>query len=227
MNTVLFWDIDGTLLTTGRAGVFAWESAASEAAGRPVDLQQLHTAGLTDFAVGRAILNHLGLIEDGDILTRMVRNYETYLPKVLPRRQGRVLGGIEAVLQYMREGRPDIGSYLLTGNTEAGARAKLKYYGIVDYFDGGAFAREADTRVDIARRALQTVTNGRATSLDRIFVIGDTPHDVACGRAIGVKTIAVATGEYTANELREHDPWRTLDMFPDPDSFLALLEGTD
>ena len=226
-TTVLFWDIDGTLLTTGRAGIFAWEAAASEVAGRPVDLQQLRTAGLTDFAVARAILDHLGLSADGEVLARLVRSYEAHLPEVLPRRQGRVLEGVADVLQHERDACPDVSSHLLTGNTEAGARTKLTYYGIVDYFAGGAFARETDTRVDIARRALQIVTNGRPVSLDRVFVIGDTPHDVACGRAIGAKTIAVATGDYTVAELREHDPWQTLEVVPDPDSFFAILGATD
>ena len=56
VTTFLFWDIDGTLLTTGRAGIFAWEDAASEMAGRRIDLQRLQTAGLTDFAIGARIL---------------------------------------------------------------------------------------------------------------------------------------------------------------------------
>ena len=227
MKIVLFWDIDGTLLTTGRAGIFAWENAASETAGYPVDLQKLDTAGLTDFAVGRTILDHLDLPADRGVLTRMVRSYEAHLPDVLPLRQGRILSGIAALLEHVRDERPDVASYLLTGNTKAGAQAKLTYYGIVDYFSGGAFARETDTRVDIARRALEAVTEGQPISLDHSFVIGDTPHDVACGRAIGAKTIAVATGDYTGNELRQHEPWLTLDVIPDPDSFFAILEGTD
>lgn len=223
MKTVLFWDIDGTLLTTGRAGMFAWEEAASELVGRSIDLQRLSTAGLTDFAVGRSILELLKLPLDRDVLVRMVRSYETRLPAALPRRKGRVFQGVAEVLRYARDERTDVTSHLLTGNTAAGARAKLSYYGIWDLFSGGAFAEEPDTRVDIARRALRTITNRQSISLDRVFVIGDTPHDVACGKAIGAKTIAVATGSFTASELREYDPWQTWETVPDPPSFFSML----
>ena len=223
MKTVLFWDIDGTLLTTGRAGMFAWEEAASELVGRSIDLQRLSTAGLTDFAVGRSILELLKLPLDRDVLVRMVRSYETRLPAALPRRKGRVFQGVAEVLRYARDERTDVTSHLLTGNTAAGARAKLSYYGIWDLFSGGAFAEEPDTRVDIARRALRTITNRQSISLDRVFVLGDTPHDVACGKAIGAKTIAVATGSFTASELREYDPWQTWETVPDPPSFFSML----
>jgi phosphoglycolate phosphatase-like HAD superfamily hydrolase len=227
MKTVLLWDIDGTLLTTGRAGIFAWEKAAGEVAGYPVNLQDLKTGGLTDFAVGKAILDYLELPASSDVLPRMVNSYEAHLPGVLPLREGRVLGGVLEVLQYCRTRRPDVDSYLLTGNTAAGAHAKLTYYGIADYFLGGAFARETETRVDIAKRALEAVTDQDVNMLDHLFVIGDTPHDVTCGKAIGAKTVAVATGEFTEHELREYDPWRIIDSVPDPESFLAMLEGTD
>jgi phosphoglycolate phosphatase-like HAD superfamily hydrolase len=227
MKTVLLWDIDGTVLTTGRAGIFAWEKAAGEVAGYPVNLQDLKTGGLTDFAVGKAILDYLKLPVSGDVLPRMVNSYEAHLPGVLPLRKGRVLGGVLEVLQYCRIRRPDVESYLLTGNTAAGAHAKLTYYEIADYFLDGSFARETETRIDIAQRALEKVIDRDINMLGRLFVIGDTPHDVTCGKAIGAKTVAVATGEFTEDELREYGPWRTIDSIPDPESFLAILEGAD
>ena len=224
VTTFLFWDIDGTLLTTGRAGIFAWEAAASEAAGRPIELQTLQTAGLTDFAIGRAILESLGFASDGDRLARIVRTYEEVLPSVLPRRQGRVLEGVRNILEHARAERPDLGLYLLTGNTPGGARAKLTHYGLFDFFWGGAFAGPDGDRVDIARCALATATKGRPVELERVFVIGDTPHDVTCGRAIGAKTIAVASGDYSIDVLQAELPWRALPALPDVEIFLALLE---
>ena len=225
MTTLLFWDIDGTLLTTRRAGIFAWEAAASDAAGRPVDLQTLQTAGLTDFAVGRAILDSLGLAFGDGPLARIVRTYEEMLPSVLPRRQGRVLDGVRDILERARAERSDIGLYLLTGNTHVGARAKLTHYGLIDFFQGGAFANSVGDRADIARRALAIATEGGQVELERVFVIGDTPHDVACGRAIGAKTIAVASGDYSTAALQAELPWRALPALPDAETFFALLEG--
>ena len=224
VTTLLFWDIDGTLLTTQRAGMYAWEAAASEAAGRPVDLQSLRTAGLTDYAGGREILESLGLSSGDAPLARLVQTYEDTLPSVLSRRQGRVLEGAREILEHACADRPDIGLYLLTGNTPAGARAKLTHYGLLDFFRGGAFSDPAGDRADIARRALAMATNGRSVALERVFVIGDTPHDVSCGRAIGAKTIAVASGDYSTEALQAEAPWRALPALPDVDSFLALLE---
>ena len=224
MTTLLFWDIDGTLLTTGRAGIFAWEAAASEIAGEAVDLQKLSTAGLTDFAVGRAILDCLGLSMDDASLARIVRRYEERLPAALPRRPGRVLEGVRDVLQFVSDERSDIGLYLLTGNTQDGARAKLTHYGLFDFFAGGAFATATGDRTEIARRALAGATNGRSVPLERVFVIGDTPHDVRCGRAIGAKTVAVASGDYSVDMLQDLGPWRTLEVIPPVETFLAMLE---
>jgi len=224
VTTWLFWDIDGTLLTTGRAGIFAWEAAAGEAAGRPMDLQTLQTAGLTDFAIGRAILESLGLASDTGRLARFVRTYEEALPSALPRRQGRVLEGVRDILEHVRAERPDIGLYLLTGNTPGGARAKLTYYGLFGFFQGGAFADGNGDRAHIARRALVLATSGRPVALERVFVIGDTPHDVICGRAIGARTIAVASGNYPIEALQAEAPWRALRSLPDVETFLALLE---
>jgi len=224
---LLFWDIDGTLLTTGRAGIFAWEEAASDAAGYPVNLQSLKTAGLTDFSIGRSILEDLGFPSDGSRLSRIVRKYEEVLPLVLPHRQGRVLDGVLDILEYVRANRPDLGLYLLTGNTPDGAKAKLTYYGLFDFFQGGAFADVIGDRTDIARRALATATKGRSVDLEHVFVIGDTPSDVACGRAIGAKTIAVATGEYQLEVLRAESPWRALSVLPDVKMFLSLLGEAD
>ena len=80
------------------------------------------------------------------------------------------------------------------------------------------------TGVDIARCALATATKGRPVELERVFVIGDTPHDVTCGRAIGAKTIAVASGDYSIDVLQAELPWRALPALPDVEIFLALLE---
>jgi phosphoglycolate phosphatase len=58
-----------------------------------------------------------------------------------------------------------------------------------------------------------------------VFVVGDTPHDVECARAIGARTIAVATGGYTLDELRAYDPWRAFDELPPPEEFVTLIDG--
>jgi phosphoglycolate phosphatase len=217
MTAVLFWDIDGTLLTTARAGVFALEEAAREVCGAEADLSSLHTAGLTDSEVAALVIEHCGASADPAAVSAMLRAYERHLPDRLHWKRGQVLAGVEAVLSDL-SGRPDVTCMLLTGNTEAGARAKLSHYGLDGYFDGGAFCRDGDDRVTIARAARE-LANGSG----ELFVIGDTPHDVRCGQAIGARTVAVASGPYALDELEACGPWLALEGLPEPERFLRLL----
>ncbi len=128
------------------------------------------------------------------------------------------------ILEALDE-RSDVVSLLLTGNTAAGARAKLEHYGLARYFVGGAFCADGDDRAEIARRAsrLAAERTGRPFDPEASFVIGDTPADVRCGQAIGARTVAVASGAYGIDELREHDPWLALERLPTPERFVELL----
>jgi phosphoglycolate phosphatase-like HAD superfamily hydrolase len=124
-------------------------------------------------------------------------------------------------------------SLLLTGNTRGGARAKLAHYGLLQYFQGpdggeapfGAFAEHGEKREAIAAAALALAekTVGERIPGERCFVIGDTPHDVSCGRAIGARTVAVATGGYGLAELQACAPWRLWERVPEPEEFERTL----
>lgn len=219
---VLFWDIDGTLLTTGKAGVPAWEAAAREVTGRDFQLSSIRIPGLTDFQIARRMFELLDIEADEATLRLMVRRYEERLPAMLPLRQGRVLPWVRENLDALRD-RPDIRSYLLTGNTRGGATAKLTHYGLLHYFADGAFAEDVADRATIAGRALELARRDGPVADDGVFVIGDTPHDIRCAQAIGAKTIAVATGGYTVDELESHAPWRVLGELPPPAEFRRLL----
>jgi len=222
--TVLLWDIDGTLLTTGRAGVFALEAAAERLVGRPVDLQEMHTSGLTDAQIARLIIEGAGLEPTHEHVAAFLAAYADALPAALPRRQGRVLDGVVAILEDLAE-EPTVLSLLLTGNVAAGAKAKLTHYGLDAWLADGAFCEGPGERVEIARRALARATErlGREPRPERTFVVGDTPHDVSCGRAIGVRTIAVASGAHSVEELEATGPWKVVPALPDPPGFRALI----
>lgn len=223
--TVLFWDIDGTLITTGRAGMFAWNDSVLELTGREFDLRtELRTAGLTDYQIAVHTFQALGLKPDAEVIDRLVRRYEELLPSSLPRKIGYVLPNVREILEHLRE-RGDVRSYLLTGNTRGGARAKLTHYRLMEFFPDGAFAEDMADRSAIAMRALALARRAAPVADDRIFVVGDTPHDVACANAIGARTIAVATGGYSLEELQEHRPWRVFAELPPPDVFAALIDG--
>jgi phosphoglycolate phosphatase-like HAD superfamily hydrolase len=224
--TVLCWDIDGTLLTTARAGIHAWEEAVEELIGAQPDFDRLTTAGLTDVEIARALLAHFGREVTPEATRALVRAYETRLPAALPRRTGQVLPNVREILEALR-GRADVHSLLLTGNTRAGARAKLERYGLAEFFDfdASAFSDGTDDRPSIAREALRIARalHGEAVAPERVYVIGDTPHDVRCGEAIGARVIAVATGGYTVDDLERLGPWWTVPELPAPAAFLERL----
>jgi phosphoglycolate phosphatase-like HAD superfamily hydrolase len=221
--SVLFWDIDGTLLTTGKAGVPAWERAVKETTGRDFELSSIRIAGLSDFQIALRTFELLGLGRDDPRLHAMVRRYEELLSVTLPQRQGRVMPNVREILERLRD-RSDVRSYLLTGNTRGGARAKLSHYDLWKYFPDGAFAEDLGDRPTIAARALELARRAGPIEHELLFVIGDTPHDVRAADAIGARTIAVATGGYSLEELSGAGPWKVLEALPAPQEFEAMLE---
>lgn len=222
---VLFWDIDGTLLTTGKAGVPAWEQAVREVVGHDFQLSSFRVAGLTDYQIAVRTFEMLDVAADEETIRRMVRRYEELLPQELSKKRGRVLPNVREILEHLR-GRPDVRSYLLTGNTRGGARAKLTHYDLFKYFPDGAFAEDARERATIAVRALDMARTAGPVADDGVFVVGDTPHDIDCANAISARTVAVATGGYSLDELESYGPWRAFDALPPAPEFIRLIDET-
>jgi phosphoglycolate phosphatase-like HAD superfamily hydrolase len=107
---------------------------------------------------------------------------------------------------------------LLTGNIRLGAEIKLRHFNLWEFFQIGAFGDDSENRREIAALARDRGARvlGRDLEPEEVLVIGDTPLDVDCGRAIGAEVLAVATGDYTVAELQKHQPtWAvpTLDQF--------------
>jgi len=218
MRTVVLWDIDGTLLTTTGTGLAAWEGALAEVCGVEGRLDGAWMHGLTDVQIARELLARSG--GDAARVDSLVGAYERRLPAAIAGPRGHVLPNVLAILADLRA-RPQVDSLLLTGNTRAGAAAKLARYGLTHAFRDGAFADGCADRVEVARRAHALATAGGPA---RLFVVGDTPHDIHCARVIGARAIAVATGRFARAELEAHEPWRALDELPAPDEFARLLE---
>lgn len=225
---ILFWDIDGTLLTTARAGIHAWEDALAEVAGSRADLSGFDTAGVPDHQIAQRLLREVGGAPDAPgQVDRLVGRYEDLLPAALGRRQGRVLPNVREILERI-ERQPELRSRLLTGNTRRGAEAKLRHYGLDRFFrDGGAFSDRLCQRDDIALAAVEAARVDGWTPAAGAVVIGDTPHDIRCGRLVGARTLAVATGGYDVAELERHEPWRVLPQLPPPDEFLRLVTAAE
>src|SRR5688500_10103563 len=163
--TILFWDIDGTLLTTGRAGVPAWEAAVREVTGHDFQLSSIRVPGLAAFQIAVRTFELLGIDADAETLRRMVRRYAALLPSAPPRKQGRVLPNVREILEHLR-GVSDVRSYLLTGNTRGGARAKLTHYDLFHFFPAGAFAEDPGERATIAARGLELARRAGPVAAD-------------------------------------------------------------
>ncbi len=223
---LVFWDIDGTLLTTGRAGIFAWQEALADVAGIEADLWDFDTAGHPDFGIADRMLRQVAGVADPDpcLIQRLVEGYEARLPAALGRREGRVLPNVREILEALAH-EPQATSMLLTGNTRRGGQAKLEHYGLAEFFSEGGFSDGALDRSAIARVALERArASGTGAGAAGVFVVGDTPHDVRCAESIRAKAIAVATGTYGAEALEVAGAWRVFPQLPPASEFLALLQ---
>jgi len=220
MHVCLF-DIDGTLISSGGAGKAALEMAMAAEFGVAHSVEKLQFSGRSDRAIVLDLLQLHGIEDKPEHWQRLTAAYLQNLPGCLASLQGRVLPGIAALLDELRRRAIPLG--LLTGNIRAGAKVKLGHFGLYEHFPFGGFGDHHFDRDDIAREALAEVKarlNGRH-SPERIWVIGDTPLDIRCARAIGARAVAVATGWHSLEELAAHQPDLLLTDLSDA---TALLE---
>jgi phosphoglycolate phosphatase len=196
---VVLFDIDGTLLLTGRAGARAFLQAFGELCGIPRPLETFSMAGRTDPWVLAELAAANGVPADAPELSRFHDVYLNYLDIEIEKpgpRKG-LMPGVRPLLDELAA-RDDVHLALLTGNYERAAQVKLEYFDVWRYFRGGAFGDAALDRNVLVPKALASVAamGGPAISPDDAVVIGDTPLDVACARAAGARSFAVATGSY-------------------------------
>lgn len=206
-HRLLLWDIDGTLINTGGAGVRALKLASTEHFGVEEDLRGIEIAGRTDSGIVHQILAKRGSPVTAENVNAFLDRYIKFLAQQLPLCDGRVLPGIlELVTRFQPRSDRTLG--LLTGNIGRGAQLKLQHYGLWKFFGFGAFADDHHDRNQLGAvacaRALEKT--GRQFPPHCVDVIGDTAHDIACGKAIGARTIAVATGSWSRQMLAECEP---------------------
>jgi phosphoglycolate phosphatase-like HAD superfamily hydrolase len=223
---ILFWDIDGTLIRTAKAGLFAFQQAAAELWSKPFSFDKIEAAGMTDNYIAAQIIQAaLGRQPlDGEILS-LTKRYEELLSGYLQQREGMIMPSVVEILEQLHQ-QKEYKMLLLTGNSRTGAAIKMKHFGLSHYFDfsGSAFCGSYVKRVDIAKQALTIVQSQYSgDSAARIFIIGDTPNDIQCGQAIGAYTIGVATGGYSLQQLIEHSPWWAVEALPSSTEFIAKL----
>jgi phosphoglycolate phosphatase-like HAD superfamily hydrolase len=225
MHTLLLWDIDGTLIASGGAGMRALQRALHAVFGIEGSLADIDFGGRTDTWIMRAVFRKFGLPETDANFARYFDGYVAALPGELANPQARVLPGVRDLL-HAAAARGTVAQGLLTGNRRRGAEVKLAYHGLWEHFAFGAFADDSEFRNDLGPHALRRAQahHGTAFPPERVWIVGDTPHDIACARAIGARALAVATGGHGLDELRAHAPDAVLADLADPAAFWNIVE---
>ena len=227
---LVLWDIDGTLLRGGGVARDVFDQAVTAVLGRHPGDHRIRMGGKTDPQIALEILAYAAL-EDAEA--------EQHLPAVLGalergleeaaddmRRHGVVLPGVPDVLRAL-DGDPSVRCSVLTGNTQANAAVKLAAFELTPWidFEIGAFGSDDRDRTALVPVAMERARRLRGLDLDPadVWVVGDTPRDLACARAAGVRCALVATGHASLGELRATDADAVLEDLSDVDGVVKLL----
>lgn len=208
MVKLVLFDIDGTLVHTGGAGIKAFAKVFATEFGVVNGVEKVKFAGRTDVSLVREFFTMNGIAVSAENFRRFFEHYVFWLDQILRHSEARACVG---VLEFMRALRalPDPPRFgLLTGNIRLGAEIKLRHFDLWKEFEMGGFADDHEDRDQIAHAAIKRGSRVLSQELrgEQVLVIGDTPLDIRCGRAIGAKVLAVATGGATLEELKRHKP---------------------
>lgn len=224
---LILFDIDGTLLLSGRAGLRAMTRAFEHTFGITEAFTGESFGGRTDsYLVSRA-LTAAGLPDNQENHHRFRANYLPLLAEeILHPGQGHkgLMPGARELLEALDE-CDHLHLALLTGNYREAAEIKLQHFEIWDFFEWGAFSDDAADRnalVPIARSRAETY-DIPAEAIERVIVIGDTPHDIECARVSGARCIAVATGGFSMEQLKEAGADEVLPDLSDTERVISLL----
>jgi phosphoglycolate phosphatase-like HAD superfamily hydrolase len=224
--TILLFDIDGTLITSGGVGRRAVSRAFQRAYGRADACQHLRFDGLTDRLIARQGLAAIGIEPDERTIDAWIEVYLAELEAELAACDGqsyRVHRGVEAALAAAAARGLALG--LGTGNVRAGARLKLEHVALYGHFAFGGFGCDHETRSELIRRGAERGADllGQPLARCRVVIIGDTPKDIAAAIAIGAECIGVGTGAYSAAVLQEQGATHAFDDLQAPGALAALL----
>ncbi len=208
MKILVLFDIDGTLVLTGRAGVRALDQALADVCGVPHPLEGVAFAGRTDRAIITDALQRIGAEMSEAALDAVRERYCVHLADEVRRDSPHpkcVLPGVRAALDALAvlEAGGHVAVGLLTGNFRRGAEIKLGHFDLWERFQFGAFGDHHADRRDLVPVAIDAAARAGAGTfaLCDVVIIGDTPADVDCAQAHGARAIAVATGPFSVDAL--------------------------
>jgi len=215
MVRLVLFDIDGTLVHTGGAGIKAFAKVFATEFGVANGVEKMKFAGRTDVNLVREFFIMSGIETREENFGRFFERYVFWLDQILRHSETKACPGVPEFMHALRAlpNPPRLG--LLTGNIRLGAEIKLRHFDLWKEFEMGGFADDHEDRDQIAHAALKRGSRvlGHELRGEQVLVIGDTPLDIRCARAIGAKALAVATGGATLDELKRHQPdWAVEDL---------------
>lgn len=204
---IILFDIDGTVLTCKGAGQMAMEAALTDVFNLQPPFENIPCAGRTDRGIGSSVF---ATFEQEDCEENRIRfrdSYLSHLPRCLSERNAVLLPGIIELLDALAQ-YPKVNMSLLTGNYETAATIKLQHFGLHERFEGGVFGDTHAERDRLASDAIEQFSTADGTQLsgEHFLIIGDTPADIQCARAIDASVIAVATGIHDQHTLERSKP---------------------
>jgi phosphoglycolate phosphatase-like HAD superfamily hydrolase len=227
---LVLFDIDGTLLNSNGAAPRAFRQALEHVFGTSGPRDGYSFAGRTDPRIARDLLGMAGL-DDATIDAKLPDVWPVYLEKLKTEMEitrPTVYPGVAALLERLDREADSVMTGLLTGNLDGGARMKLEGAGLKwDRFVVGAFGSDHHDRAALPAVAIERAAalRGHRFTGKSVVIVGDTPADIACGAHLGVRSVAVATGEFAAHELHPHGPDHVFDDLSDVDAVLGALLG--
>jgi phosphoglycolate phosphatase len=213
----ILFDIDGTLIESGGASDRAWRRAFEELHGVDVQISKVTGKGVPDPAVGRQAFEAvIGREPTDEEMAKLMARRLKYLPEEVDNSAGyRVMPHTEELLDRLIDD-----GYLLgvtTGNVEGAAHIKLSRANLNRFFSFGGYGSDSPDRTELTKRALErgSVVFGKPLDHHRCFSVGDTPRDIEAGHGAGIRVIGVATGKYSADELKEAGADAAIQSFED------------
>jgi phosphoglycolate phosphatase-like HAD superfamily hydrolase len=226
MKKLILFDIDGTLLLTGGAGKLAFDRAFAQLYGIENAWRDIHPDGRTDYCLIRELFELNLNRRPRDTELQQVRSaYEAAMgPALVESTRFRLMPGVVELLALIEDrGLGVLG--LATGNFEATAYQKLERANLRKYFNFGGFGSDHIDRLELTRRALERGRQalGRVVDPEEVLLIGDTVHDIRCGKLLGLVTVAVATGSTPAEELAAMRPDFLLEKLEPVEEVVAIF----
>ena len=227
-NLLVLFDIDGTLLSAGRAARESVLAALSDVYGWKHANGNSHDfSGKTDPQIVRELVEKdIGRPRCEELLESALERYlEEFSRRLTPEEVVAKPGAVDLVSGLAET--PGVTLGLLTGNLERGARMKLQPLGLNPRFPFGAFGSDSEDRYRLPAIAVDRARAhcGRQFTGKEVVIVGDSVHDVLCGRSLGVRAVAVATGPTRAERLAEQGPDALLASFADYGAAMEAILG--